>query len=95
MRLGPPHLDVVEVSLVNLEIVQFLGTRESQGIQPALHLIEPAGVDGSVVELVARQARQPGLNLGKLVGGRSCPRSDGSRPRGLPDPLIPRSRAGP
>jgi hypothetical protein len=36
--------------------------------EPALHLIEPTGVGGSVVDVIARSARQPGLNLGMLVG---------------------------
>ena len=37
--------------------------------EPALDLIEPAGVGGSVVEVVARMADQPGFDLGVLVGG--------------------------
>jgi hypothetical protein len=36
--------------------------------EPALHLIEPTGVSGRVVDVVARPACQPGLNLGMLVG---------------------------
>src|ERR1700720_4323162 len=36
--------------------------------EPALHLVEPAGVGGGVVEVVARPPRQPGLDLGMLVG---------------------------
>ena len=36
--------------------------------KPALHLIEPTGIGRSVVDVVARPTRQPGLNLGMLVG---------------------------
>ena len=36
--------------------------------EPALHLIEPTGVGRGVMDVVARPARQPGLNLGMLVG---------------------------
>jgi len=35
--------------------------------EPALHLIEPAGIGRGVVDVVARPARRPGLNLGILV----------------------------
>src|SRR5262249_2577534 len=35
--------------------------------QPALDLIEPAGVSGRVVNVVARMACQPGLDLGMFV----------------------------
>jgi len=35
--------------------------------EPALYLIEPAGVGRGVVDVVARPARQPGLNLRMLV----------------------------
>ena len=40
--------------------------------EPALHLIEPTGIGRSVMDVVARPARQPGLNLG-MLGCRSCP----------------------
>ncbi len=63
--------------------------------EEALDGIEPGAGGRGEVEDEARMARQPGLNLRMLVGGRSCPRSDGCRPPVLPDPLIRRRRAGP
>ncbi len=36
--------------------------------EPAFHLVEPTGVGWGVMDVVARPARQPGLNLGMLVG---------------------------
>jgi hypothetical protein len=32
------------------------------------YLVEPTGIDGSVVDVVSRSLRQPGSNLGMLVG---------------------------
>src|SRR6202140_2486432 len=40
----------------------------SDEAEPALHLIEPTGVGRGVMDVVARPARQPSLNLGMLVG---------------------------
>ena len=37
--------------------------------EPALDLIEPAGVGGSEVKVVAGMAGQPGFDLGMFVGG--------------------------
>src|ERR1700677_98415 len=37
--------------------------------EPALDLIEPAGVGRSAMKVVARTARQPGSHPGMLVGG--------------------------
>ena len=37
--------------------------------EPALDLIEPAGVGGGVVDVVARMAGEPGFDLRMLVGG--------------------------
>src|SRR5271156_5359197 len=36
--------------------------------EPALDLVEPAGVGGSVMDVVARPAREPGFDLGVFVG---------------------------
>jgi len=36
--------------------------------KPALHLIEPGGIGGRVVHVEARSLRQPGLDLGVLMG---------------------------
>src|ERR1700682_6844292 len=45
----------------------------SDEAEPALHLIEPTGVGRGVMDVVARPARQPGLNLGMLVGAVVVP----------------------
>ena len=36
--------------------------------EPALHLVEPTGVGGSVVDVVTRPAREPSLNLRMFMG---------------------------
>ena len=37
--------------------------------KPAFHLVQPRGVGGSVVDVVARSLRRPSWPLGVLVGG--------------------------
>ena len=37
--------------------------------EPALHLVEPAGVGRRVMDVVARVARQPGFDPRMFVGG--------------------------
>ena len=37
--------------------------------EPAFHLVEPRGVGGGVVHVIAGPLRQPGAHLGMFVGG--------------------------
>ncbi len=43
--------------------------RRGDEAEPDLHLVQPGGVRGRVVNVNARVARQPGFDLGVLVGG--------------------------
>ncbi len=41
----------------------------SDEVEPDLHLVEPGGIGGSVVDVKAGPLSQPGSHLGVLVGG--------------------------
>ncbi len=51
--------------------------------KPALDLIEPAGIGGGEVQLIAGMTGQPGFDLGVFVGGVIVHRKVHMRPAGM------------